>query len=317
MEKKSWDKIILFLERKNEFLKKITSSTKKYKRYSGSPLRYWWWKSLAVWNIIEYLPDNISRVVSPFFWWGSVEIAMAKELWIEVIGYDIFDLLVNYWNYQINNPEKLYNELLKFKPTKEEYENIKNELKKTWDKKLGSNNYLDNEKKAIYYYFNHNLSYWPWFLWWMSSIYLNEKKYFSMLEKVKNFSANNLSVFCNSFEKILPNHNNDFLYLDPPYFLEGDSKMFRWIYPMRNFPVHHNWFNHTLLADLLKKHKWWFILSYNDCSWIREAYKDFKIIEISWQYTMWQWETRIWKNRLERNFDNWNIKKSHELLIIW
>jgi len=61
----------------------------------------------------------------------------------------------------------------------------------------------------------------------MSSIYLNEKKYFSMLEKVKNFSVSNLNVFCNSFEEILPNHNNDFLYLDPPYFLEGDSKMFR------------------------------------------------------------------------------------------
>jgi DNA adenine methylase len=54
----------------------------------------------------------------------------------------------------------------------------------------------------------------------MSSIYLNEKKYLSMLEKVKNFSLDNLKVFCESFENVLPKHKNDFLYLDPPYFLE-------------------------------------------------------------------------------------------------
>jgi DNA adenine methylase len=318
MTKKSWEeKNFSFLQKREIFLNKLKWTTKKYKRYSGSPLRYGWWKSLAVWSIIEYLPENIEKIISPFFGGGSVEIAIAKELWIQVIGYDIFDLLVNYWNHQIKEPQKLYNELLKLKPTKEEYERIKNELKKTWNKNTGSNDYLDDEKKAIYYYFNHNLSYWPWFLGWMSSIYLNEKKYLSMLEKVKNFSLDNLKVFCESFENVLPKHKNDFLYLDPPYFLEWDSKMFRWIYPMRNFPIHHNGFNHELLLNLLKKHKGWFILSYNDCSWIREAYKDFKIIEVSWQYTMGQGETRIWKNRLERNFDNGNIKSSHELLIIW
>lgn len=304
-------------EKKKIFLDSLKWTIKKYKRYSGSPLRYWWWKSLAVWDIIEYLPKNLEKVVSPFFGWGSEEIAIAKELWIQVIWYDIFDLLINYWDYQIKEPQKLYDGLMKLKPTKEEYERIKDELKKTWNKNTGSNNYLDNQTKAIYYYFNHNLSYWPWFLGWMSSIYLNEKKYLSMLEKVKKFLVWNLRVFCESFEKVLPKHKNDFLYLDPPYFLEWDSKMFRWIYPMRNFPIHHNSFNHQLLADLLKQHKWWFILSYNDCSWIRETYKDYKIIEIAWQYTMWQWETRIWKNRLERDFDNWNIKNSHELLIIW
>lgn len=92
--------------------------------------------------------------------------------------------------------------------------------------------------------------------------------------------------------------------------------MFKGIYPMRNFPVHHNGFRHDVLADLLKKHKGGFILSYNDCSWVREAYKDFKIIEIAWQYTMGQGEKRIGKNRLQRNFDNLHTKTSHEIIII-
>ena len=125
-----------------------------------------------------------------------------------------------------------------------------------------------------------------------------------------------MKVYNESFETSIPKHNGDFLYLDPPYFLEGDSKMFKGIYPMRNFPVHHNGFKHDLLSDLLKQHSGGFILSYNDCTWVREAYKNFKIVEISWQYTMGQGETRIGKNRLERNYDNENIKTSHELLII-
>jgi len=43
-------------QRKNLFLKKIKSSTRKYKRYLGSPLRYAGGKSLAVGYIIELLP---------------------------------------------------------------------------------------------------------------------------------------------------------------------------------------------------------------------------------------------------------------------
>ena len=288
-----------------------------YKRYLGSPLRYAGGKSLAVGHILEYLPDDINKVVSPFIGGGSVEVALAKELGIEVIGYDIFELLVNYWQMQVKEPNKLFEKLNELENTKEEYEEIKDILKGIWNKKDGLlENSYSNLDLATYYYFNHNLSYGPGFLGWMSSIYTEKKRYEAMLEKVKNFDVPNLQVYNESFETSIPKHNGDFLYLDPPYFLDGDSKMFKGIYPMRNFPVHHNGFKHDMLANLLKQHRGGFILSYNDCSWIREAYKDFEIVEISWQYTMGQGETRIGKNRIERNYDNDNIKTSHELLII-
>lgn len=301
---------------KLKFLNSIKTK-KGYKRYLKSPLRYGGGKSLAVGSILEHFPDDIQRVVSPFIGGGSVEVALARELKIEVIAYDIFNLLVNYWNVQINRPIDLYNGLSALKNTKEEYERVKNIIKEIWNKNDGllENNYSELEL-ATYYYFNHNLSYGPGFLGWMSSIYTDERKYNSMLEKVKTFNVKNLKVFNERFESSIPKHNTDFLYLDPPYYLEGDSKMFKGIYPMRNFPIHHNSFNHELLAKLLKEHKGGFVLSYNDCTWIREAYKDFKIIDIAWQYTMGQGETRIGKNRNEREFDKKNIKSSHELLII-
>ena len=119
-------------EKKRIFLEKLKSKTRlnSYKRYLGTPLRYAGGKTLAVGHIINILPDNIKRVASPFLGGASVEIAIAKELDIEVIGYDIFDILINYWYYQINEPKKLTNKLKKFKPTKAEYSRVKEIMKK-------------------------------------------------------------------------------------------------------------------------------------------------------------------------------------------
>jgi DNA processing protein len=56
-----------------------------------------------------------------------------------------------------------------------------------------------------------------------------------------------------------------------------------------------------------------FLLSYNDCSAIRDWYKDFNMITPSWQYTFSQGDTRIGVNRLKNNGGSY-VKKSHELL---
>jgi DNA adenine methylase len=96
--------------------------------------------------------------------------------------------------------------------------------------------------------------------------------------------------------------------------LGEDSSLFRGLYPQRNFPIHHNNFNHEYLRELLLEHKGGFILSYNDSPTIRKWYKDFKIIELPIHYTMGQGETRIGMNRKKENRNH--IKKTKELLII-
>lgn len=277
----------------------------------SSPLRYAGGKSLAVGLILERVPDDTKRVVSPFFGGGSVEIAIANQLDIPVIGYDIFDILTNYWKVQLSKPQALYKRLTEFKPTREEYKAVKDTLKKHWrdEKKLNS------LELAAHYYFNHNTSYGPHFLGWPSSVYLQKERYQKMIEKVRDFRAPNLQVECASFEDIMEKHRDDFLYLDPPYYLDGDSKTFVGMYPHRNFPIHHKGFKHDLLHELLLKHRGGFILSYNDCSDIRKKfYKGFDMISPSWQYTFSQGDTRIGENRLRDNNGEY-IKKSHELLI--
>lgn len=308
-------------DKKAEFLHSLKGKSLVYKRYTKSPLRYGGGKSLAVGLIIEQFPDDLQRIISPFMGGGSVEIAASLELGLEVRAFDIFDILVNFWQVLLKDSKALFDSLKDLEPSKETYAKIKDELKLFWNErqKNPANKpqiKLSPLELARDYYFNFNLSYGPGFLGWLSKIYEDKKDvYLKALQKIKNFDNPNLHVECTSFEAVFEKYPNDFFYLDPPYFLAGNSKMFKGIYPMRNFAIHHNGFNHELLARLLKEHKGRFILSYNDCEFVREAYKDFKILEPKWQYTMGQGEIRIGKNRVKRG-DDTNTKVSHELLII-
>lgn len=298
---------------RDKFLESLKSKTGKgkYKRYAGMPIRYAGGKSLAVGYVIENLPDNIDKVVSPFIGGGSVELAMTNELGLKVIGYDIFGILVNYWQQQIKYPHRLANKIYEWKPTKETYKVVKDRLKLHWDNEKPIKNSID---LAAHYWFNHNLSYGPGFLGWWSYNYDKSHLVDAAIKRVRDFKAHDLTVEYADFEYSLNRHKNDFLYCDPPYMISDDSKTFKGIYPQRNFPVHHNGFKHDLLCELLKQHKGGFILSYNDCPTIREMYKDFEIKEVAWNYTMGSGETRIGKNRIEAG--NTHVKKSHELLIM-
>ena len=86
----------IFKVRKEAFLNSIrsknTKSMNQYKRVAVSPIRYAGGKSLAVGNVIELLPNNVKRVVSPFFGGGSIEIAMSKYLGLEVIGLSLIHI---------------------------------------------------------------------------------------------------------------------------------------------------------------------------------------------------------------------------------
>ena len=318
------------------YLKTIISSSDniKYKRISLSPLRYPGGKSKAVGLILENLPLlKNKKVVSPFFGGGSVELVLSQKLGFNVIGYDIFDILVNFWNQIINNPIEFSNELKKLIPDTTNFTKNRHILLSYWDKVKPSTLEYKTKKKvelsgdektmldtnallqAVYYYYNMQLSYGPMFLGWPSSVYVNQNRFDKIVKNIKELKFKNLEVRCDSFENIFETHKNDFIYLDPPYYLGNDSKMFKGMYPNCNFAIHHNNFDHNKLCELLKNHKGGFILTYNDCPTIREWYKNFKQVYPKWQYTYGQGETRIGKNRKDAKKED-NIKESHEIFII-
>jgi len=316
-----------------DYLKTIRNKNGTYKRICISPLRYAGGKSKAIGLILENLPKlKEKKIVSPFFGGGSVELVCSQMLGIKVIGYDVFNMLANFWNVLIKHKNEFITELMKLDINEEEFTYNRHVLLNYWEKikptdlkyktknkitlktedltKLDDNNIV----LAVYYYYNMTLSYGPMFLGWPSSNEINKDKFKRRIDKIQEMNLINLQVNCAPYKDILNNHINDFLFLDPPYYLEGDSKMFKGMYPNCNFAIHHNSFDHIKLAEMLKNHKGGFLMTYNNCSKIRDLYNDCKFEYPEWQYTYGQGETRIGKNRQNSTKDN--IKESHEIIII-
>lgn len=297
------------------------------KHINKTPIRYAGGKTRAIKHIVPYFPKDLKNVVSPFMGGGSLEVYLTN-LEINVQGYDIFKPLVTFWDVMINQNEDFVSFLKTIEPTDEKYKEVKETLMK-WEytqdmlKDWKTDFYVRKDviklspvEIASYYYFNHNTSYGPGYLGWPSSVYLNDKKWSKMIDDISKFNGTHLSVSEGSFDNVIANHPDEFLYLDPPYFMgkDSDNKMHAAIYPMKNIPVHHEGFNHELLRDLLHSHKGKFIMSYNNCETIREYYKDFRLEYPSWNYSMGNGETRIGENRIREGIAN--HKESHEILII-
>ena len=293
-----------------------------------TPIRYAGGKAKAYKHITSFLPilPYPERIISPFVGGASLESKWSSELGIDVLGFDIFYPLVNFWQQLLKNSDELYNFLSKIPPTKEEYYRIKEkliqwektqELLKEWhtDYYVREPLQLSDIESAGYYFYNHNLSYGPMYLGWISRIYQKEDTWRRMVAKIKAYKNNNLRVEYGNFEDIIPSFNHDFMYLDPPYYLkkDGDNKMFKGIYPNANFDVHHRGFDHEKLRDVLHNHKGSFILSYNNCETVREYYRDFEQYFPKWHYSYALGETRVGKNK---QINGNEPKQSHEILIV-
>ena len=65
-----------------------------------TPIRYAGGKSRAYDFISSYIPfwPRPKTIVSPFMGGGSLEVRWAHEMGINVVGYDVFWVLTNYWN---------------------------------------------------------------------------------------------------------------------------------------------------------------------------------------------------------------------------
>lgn len=295
---------------RRRFLSSLRSEGEGWARYRGSPLRYAGGKSLAVGAIVEVLPSSCARLVSPFFGGGSVEVACANDLGLEVLGFDVLEPLVAYWRCQLDDADVLADRLGRWRADAATFAEVRERMRRHWE---GLDVMDDGVELAAHFFFSHNTSYGPSFLGWPSSVYLDEARYEAMLSRVRGFRAPSLSVGSGDFADVIGRFGGEVLYCDPPYYLD-DGEMFAGIYPNRNWPIHHVGFDHEGLRDLLLAHEGGWVLSYNDCETIREWYDGYEVLEPSWQYTMGQGETRIGRNRAAAGGSH--VKRSHELLIV-
>lgn len=278
---------------KIEFLNSITKPNGEFKRLNRiSPLRYPGGKTKAIGLITQYLPDNLpKKIISPFLGGASLEIAWANNLDVdEVIGGDVFHPLVNFWQVILSDPNALANELEKFQLGDDNYRAYKQILKDWYEDPI--TNKLSDIEAAAHFYYNMQLSYGPMFLGWTSPGKPTTKAdYDRILARIREFKCPKLKVELISFEKLLDNYPEHFVYADPPYLLGYDSTVFKAIYPNQG-GEHHKGFQHELFRDMMNSRNTEFIISYNDCGTIRDWYKDWQQFYPKWQYSYQQGETR-------------------------
>jgi DNA adenine methylase len=95
--------------------------------------------------------------------------------------------------------------------------------------------------------------------------------------ELQEFEISNLDF--TDFLAQLPASPRDLLFLDPPYYLENRSTLYGKSGDM------HEGFPHELLFQTISVRINW-IMTYNDCKYIRDLYKDYTIIPAKWSYGM-------------------------------
>jgi site-specific DNA-adenine methylase len=239
-----------------EFLKTIRQRSAGYSRVNNSPLRYVGATGSKVGLILQHFPIlTKKRVVSLFLGSGSLELVLAQNLGYEVIGYEPYEGFANVWQEILTRPNEFANRVRLFEPTRENYMNIRDQVLK-----------LDNPHPE-HVYFHLQLSYNAMVGGWPSSIYLNDRVYDQMTEKLRSFKAPTLQVQHATFEDVFQKHPDDFLFINPPEFTNTE-------------------FPHQQFRDLLRKHKGGFFLIYNDCYTIRDWYYGYDCIIPMWTYTL-------------------------------
>ena len=242
-----------------------------------SVLRYVGGKNRAT-KILDDIITNyfdITRyntIISPFFGGGSFEFYVQNKYNKKLIVNDKYTPLYNFWNQIKINKNQLCNELYKrLNITKEQFNNYKQQIVNL------DNNILE---QAIQYFIINRSSYSGGTMCAGFSKDAAEKRFTkSSIDRINNLDFQNIDLYNLDFEEFLNKFDNDILYfVDPPYYLVKSN-----LYGNKG-DLHKN-FNHQKLFDILKNKKNW-ILTYNDCDYIINLYKDYKIIKTNWSYSM-------------------------------
>ena len=257
-----------------------------------TPLRYPGGKSRAVKHILPLIPEDCGELCSPFLGGGSIELAVA-ERGTKVYGYDIFAPLVWFWEALLEDPKRLATLADSYRVEKEYNHKGKIEIKKGLPPELFKE-FRDEIRAELVKedpQFSFDLA---------AKVYAINRSSFSgetlsggfskrasyarftdsSIDRIREFNEPNLFVQRMDFKESIAKHPDAFLYLDPPYYLgKPKEKLYG------NKGDTHFTFDHEGLYDCISNRTGW-VLSYNDCKYVREKYSKYEIIPAEWAYGM-------------------------------
>ena len=267
-----------------------------------SPLRYPGGKSRAIKFLYQYFPNDFKIYKEPFFGGGSVGIYIAQitkntKIYANDLNYELYC----FWHSLKMHPNKLIEGIIelknKFKIGKELYDFIL--YRRDFN--------LSTLERGIDFFILNRIT----FSGIVDSGGFSQKAYesrftISSIDRLKNshkiiknfnFSCDNFFDFVDSNSS---NQKDTFIFLDPPYYSSVKSKLYG-----KKGILHSN-FNHEKFRNYLYKIKSKFLLTYDNCDYIRELYKDFYTLEWDLQYGMNNYKQKkadIGKELLISNYD--------------
>ncbi len=219
-------------------------------------------KKLLREHIVSMFPTNYDRYVEVFG--GAGWVLFHKEESKEEIYNDMNSNLINLFKIVKYHPDAFIKELEFYLNARELFNEIKEDIKLKG---------LTDIQKATRFFILIKNSYGSK----MGTFGANKKDMTKAIEYIKEVSKrlNKVIIENLDFEKILNKYDkeNTLFYLDPPYFKTEDYYK----------DIEFNEQDHLRLKEALTGIKGKWILSYNDCEYIRELYKDYNIQEIERQ----------------------------------
>ena len=246
-----------------------------------SPLRYPGGKTRACNKLNVILKENFdlsqySTIVSPFFGGGSFEFYLQNNYNKTIIANDLFDPLYTFWKVcKENNKELVYRleKVLEQGVTKEVFAEYRKQIINCEDETL----------KSVQYFTINRCSFSGATLSGGFSEESSTKRFNkASIERVKSLDLRRITFYNLDYETFLsqlPNKDDVLIWLDPPYYLEKGSKLYG-----SKGDLHTN-FDHMRLFNVIKTYPNW-IMTYNNCEFIKNIYKDYLIIETDWKYGM-------------------------------
>jgi DNA adenine methylase len=264
---------------KAELIKLLDTKHTILKCCNISPLRYPGGKTRAckiIDNVILQHFDMkcFDTIISPFFGGGSFEFYLQNKYGLKLIVNDKFVPLYNFWKQVKINKNILCDELKKINSvSKEQFIAYRNSIMNLNDNIL---------QQSIQYFIINRCSFSGSTLSGGFSEEASTKRFtLSSINKIELLDFTNIEIYNNDFYDFINNFTNNktLMFLDPPYYLENKSKLYG------NNGDMHEGFNHQKLFDLLNIKKNW-IVTYNNCNYIRNMYKNYIIIDVNWSYSM-------------------------------